>query len=188
MISDWSAPSTNCPTGVCLCVHVCESQADWGCSQCSCNLKDCLPGVQSDSCGFASLATDREGSSAVQRSPACTPNVHSCASCSSHINRCQNAHPRGRISPAADAAMQACSVTVPALQWRPIHIYLANHCKQVHTGQVACSNERSNTSPGCSTEVSHLHAPLHEVLLDDEWMTLEEAQVIVLDMPERHGN
>lgn len=86
------------------------------------------------------------------------------------------------------------------IQWKIMHIYLNNHPNSATGADTGgCSlctddqrhqhdNRISNThaSPGTveGSSPSHfMQEPLSEVLLDDEWKTLEEAHLILLDMP-----
>lgn len=135
--------------------------------------------------------------------------VHSdgCGSCCGvQLGRQQSpdieAKMRSQASPAAAAIMQACSLTMPGfgIQWKIMHIYLDNHLDSAtgtDTGGCSlCNNDQRHqhgdkisnihASPGTvegSSPSQFLQERLSEVLLDDEWKALEEAHLILSDMP-----
>ncbi|DBA66431.1 TPA: hypothetical protein ACH3X2_002409 [Trebouxia sp. C0005] len=99
----------------------------------------------------------------------------------------------------AAATMMTCSLTASGsgLQWRVIDLYLdsqLNHSDCAAKGSSSCTIERRdcNTSgeiqPSSAVDGAswsqQLQGGLSEVLLDDEWKALEEAQVVVWDLAE----
>ncbi|KAL3137146.1 hypothetical protein ABBQ32_006714 [Trebouxia sp. C0010 RCD-2024] len=98
----------------------------------------------------------------------------------------------GHVSPAAAAAMQACSRLAPQVGWVVAHVYLDNH-ETWHSpsqhGSTACDSDtvipRGEAAESQEARGQHvLQQSLQEVLLDDEWKAVEDASVIVLDVPD----
>ena len=97
------------------------------------------------------------------------------------------------VSPASTAAIQACSLIVPELKWTVIHVYPGNRQNELYNRQGF--NAGHHHSQHCSrpehiykTDVNHdaacghsMQSSLQDVLLDDEWLALDSAHVIVLD-------
>ena len=116
-------------------------------------------------------------------------------SCSSRCNASgvhQAAASRAQhVSPAAAAAMQTCSRLAPEVKWVVMHVCLDNHVaswlplqRSVTAYQpsnvVACGRGKHGTETRIDRQQD-----LHEVLLDDEWIVLEEALVCLLDVQEQ---
>ena len=99
-----------------------------------------------------------------------------------------------RVSPAAAAAMQTCSRLAPEVQWVVVHVYLENHVASeslqqhdvtacLHSSAAACG--RAEGRPEMQDQCMCVQQNLHEVLLDDEWVALEGASVVLLDVQEQ---
>ena len=99
------------------------------------------------------------------------------------------------VSPAAAAAMQACSRLASEVKWVVVHVYLDNHGASLLPLQLrvtACQPckvvlpcGRGQHGPEVQDRRTYTQQNLQEVLLDDEWMVLEEALVVFLDVQER---
>lgn len=98
------------------------------------------------------------------------------------------------VSPAAAAAMQTCSRLAPEMEWVVVHVYLENHVASQspqqhdvtacpHSNAAACC--RAEGGPEMQDQCMCVQQNLQEVLLDDEWMALEEASVVLLDVEEQ---
>ena len=102
---------------------------------------------------------------------------------------------RCQVSPAAAAMMQTCSLTASGsgLQWSVIDLFLDNHLNHSEcpaTGSSLCNTEQRQGDCKSSGEIQpssavdgasrnqQIQGGLSEVLLDDEWKALEEAQVV----------
>ncbi len=125
----------------------------------------------------------------------------SCSSNSWHNRQLASSHRAditSLVSPAAAAMMQTCSLTASGsgLQWRVIDLYLdshLNHSDCAATGSSSCNTERCQGDCNTSGEIQpssavdgrqQMQGGLSEVLLDDEWKALEEAQIVVWDLAE----
>ncbi|DBA92783.1 TPA: DnaJ subfamily C member 10 [Trebouxia sp. C0004] len=178
MLSDWSKPSTACPGGVCLCIHDAQRHT-WG---------QCTERKTSDQNQLQARADHCEAGS----SKAC----HSRQQAGNH-----QADITSRVSPAAAAMMQTCSLTASGsgLQWSVIDLRLdshLNHSACAATGSSPRNTQRRQGDCNISGEVQpssaadgtywnqQMQGGLYEVPLDDEWKALEEAQVVVLDLAE----
>ena len=136
-------------------------------------------------------------------SKACMQAADSSCSCC-HNRQLASSHQaavRSRVSSAAAAMMQTCSLTASGsgLQWRVIDLCLEghlNHSDCAATGSSSsCTTERCQGDCNTSSEnqlssvdgasgKQQMQGGLSEVLLDDEWKALEEAQVVVWDLAE----
>ena len=93
--------------------------------------------------------------------------------------------------------MQTCSLTASGsgLQWRVIDLFLDSH---LHHSDCAATGSTGQRQGDCNTSAEvqppsaidgacrsqQMQGGLSEVLLDDEWKALEEAQVVVWDLAE----
>lgn len=98
------------------------------------------------------------------------------------------------VSPAAAAAMQTCSRLAPEVEWVVVHVHLDNHVVSqppqqhdvtacLHSSAAAC--DRAEGGPAMQDQCKCVQQNLQEVLLDDEWMALEEACAVLLDVQEQ---
>ena len=100
------------------------------------------------------------------------------------------------VRPAAAAAMQACRKLAPELRWVIAHIHLDSYATyqrySQHEFKAGCAGQYSSSSSSAKGRQvqeggdrgESIEQCLQEVLLDDEWMALEEASVVLLDAPE----
>ncbi len=224
MMSDWTRPSTGCPVGVCLCIHDAQRNT-WGqctkhktsdqnqrqaqahhCEAGSALAEESICQVQ-ESCNGdcccakgAGCCSSHSDDPRTELSKACMQAADS--SClTRQLASSHQAAVRSRVSPAAAAMMQTCSLTASGsgLQWRVIDLCLGshlNHSDCTATGSSSCTTERRQGDCHTSAEIQpssavdgasgsqQMQGGLSEVLLDDEWQALEEAQVVVWDLAE----
>ena len=133
-------------------------------------------------------------------SKACMQAADSSCCCSCCRNRqlasSHQADNRSWVSPAAAAMMQTCSLTASGsgLQCRLIDLYIDSHLNQSECaakGSRSCTTERRqgdcnssgeiqpSSAVGSASRKQQMQGGLSEVLLDDEWKALEEAQFVV---------
>lgn len=96
------------------------------------------------------------------------------------------------VSPAAAAAMQTCSRLAPEVKWVVVHVYLDNHMASrlpLQHSVIACQPSdvilpcgRGKQGAEEQDRCTYTQQNLQEVLMDDEWMVLEEALAVVLDV------
>lgn len=216
LLTDYAGPSSRGCVGVCLSIHysTCSDEAatgETGQAQCKESAACCTPcsgaaqPLQSPQAkcggGFSAGMAGVGGSCNVS----CAGSIdgtskmaawHRCTDCSCRSRAAcwheASTSRAGHVSPAAAAAMQACSKLAPQVGWVVAHVYL-DHYKIWHLpiqhGSTAC--HRDTVGPlGEGAESweawgqQALQQPLQEVLLDDEWKALEDASVMVLDVPE----
>ena len=91
------------------------------------------------------------------------------------------------VSPAAAAAMQTCSRIAPEVKWVVVYVCLDNHVASWLPLQhsVTAYQPRNVVASGRGNQCLDRQQDLHEVLLDDEWIVLEEALVVLLDVQEQ---
>ena len=188
----WQAHADQCQAGRAIAEEsICPAQE-------SCN-GDCS---SAKGAGFCSGHNDDAWSNL---SKACMQAADSSCCCSCCHNRqlasSHQASSRSWVSPAAAAMMQTCSLTASGsgLQWRLMEIYLDSHLNQPECaakGSSSCTTEgrqgdcnssgeiQPSSAVGSASRNQHMQGGLSEVLLDDEWKALEEAQVVVWDLAE----
>ena len=192
----WQAETKHCEAGCAVAEEsICPAQE-------SCN-GDCCCAKGAGSCSSHSDDARSELSKACMQAGGSSCSS-SCSSSSCHNRQLASSHQaavRSRVSPAAAAMMQTCNLTASGsgLQWRVIDFYLdshLNHSDCAATGSSSCTTERRQGDCNSSGEIQtssavggasgrqQMQGALSEVLMDDEWKALEEAQVVVWDMTE----
>ena len=218
LLSDYSRPSWKGHTGVCLSMHCysvrhtvsscrcCIGHGEQQTCRCADEHADSNMPRANQCCGAFSAGLQHVTDSCTVsdltgKAAALDEGMNSSCRCETALVSAAATNPAADVSPAAAAAMQACSKLVPELRWTVVHVHLDNyqvgqdHVRRSGTAcssYLHCSRCRGPDTRSCASREQKCRSSqegegLQEVLLDDEWTALEEASVILLDAPEQQA-